>query len=277
MSHSNYMKYEADYAGSRTKNRFGFEIYWGLDKFLAEMRKSQDFTMVFDFVCDIEIHFSDRFEFYQVKTSSNNSCTTSNLTSKSKKKNNSIIGTLYKIRHTDIKEKSPISKLAIVSNARLSDKKVHTEPNTEFLLKDMEPKNKEKILQTLRNEFGNDDINLDDIFFISTDLGLSNYQETMVGRINTYYKDIYGEDPLKPGALLNVIVEEVQQKANYELKIATHEEVLEKKGVGTDRIQFIFNKFAEEATTMVDKCKDEIKITIKNLKTRLDYIRKTGR
>ena len=48
-----YLNYQADVSGARSKNRFSFEIYWGIDKFLHELAISSDFTMVFDYVCDI--------------------------------------------------------------------------------------------------------------------------------------------------------------------------------------------------------------------------------
>ena len=32
-----YLNYQADVSGARSKNRFSFEIYWGIDKFLHEL------------------------------------------------------------------------------------------------------------------------------------------------------------------------------------------------------------------------------------------------
>ena len=56
-----------DLSGSMSKNRFRVELLWGIDKML-DMCDTSDFTMVFDYTCDIEIHFTDKFEFYQIKT-----------------------------------------------------------------------------------------------------------------------------------------------------------------------------------------------------------------
>lgn len=51
----------------------------------------------------------------------------------------------------------------------------------------------------------------------------------MIGKINTFYQDIYGEDVMRPAALLRILAEEVQLKADYEGELVSHDAVLEKK------------------------------------------------
>lgn len=266
------MDYEADSAGARSKNRFRFEIYWGLDRLLSEMHVSQNFYMIFDYVCDIEIHFSNRFEFYQVKTGSGKSYTINNLINRGKKKN-SVLGTLYKIRETDIRNKSNRSKLAIVSNLKLSDSEFTNSTNLEFELNSLSNKNLERIESTLKKEFNDDKIDLKDIYFINTDLAISNFRETMIGRINSYYKNQYGDDALKPAALLNVLSEEIQQKADFEESCNSYEELVENKGISSDRITFIFEKYSERSISMVEKCKVHINTVVKNYRKRITYMK----
>ena len=58
------------------------------------METDQDFTMVFDYVCDIEIHYNNRFEFFQIKTHRRyKSYTTKSLTKMEGE--GSILGKLY--------------------------------------------------------------------------------------------------------------------------------------------------------------------------------------
>lgn len=272
MIRGDYMGYEPDYAGSRSKNRFKFEVYWGLNKFLESFRESQEFTMIFDFVCDIEIHHKDSYEFYQVKTSTARSYAPNNLISIGKKKN-SIIGTLYKIRSTDIQKKSNLSKIAIVSNLYLQDPETPSEPNIELELTEISEKNRNKIFASLEKEFVGESIDISNIFFITTDLPLNSYKETMIGKVNTFYNDTYGEDVLKPAALLSVLVEEVQLKADFEGKLYSHEEVLEKKGLSTKRFEFILDRYSERMFSDVQKCREEIKLVVKNYAKRLDYFK----
>ena len=42
MLKQDYMEFEADYAGSRSKNRFKFEVYWGLSKFLEIIKHNKN-------------------------------------------------------------------------------------------------------------------------------------------------------------------------------------------------------------------------------------------
>nr|WP_135449633.1 dsDNA nuclease domain-containing protein [Planococcus citreus] len=51
-----YMNLPFDLSGSRAKNRFRNELLWGLKKMLELYKESDDFTMVFDYSCDIEVH-----------------------------------------------------------------------------------------------------------------------------------------------------------------------------------------------------------------------------
>lgn len=66
-----YLSLPHDMSGSVSKNRFRMELLWGISK-MIDIYDSGDFTMVFDYACDIEIHFEDGFEFYQIKTHTGN-------------------------------------------------------------------------------------------------------------------------------------------------------------------------------------------------------------
>ena len=47
------------------------ELLWGISKML-DVYNIEDFTMVFDCACDIELHIADGFEFYHIKTHKDN-------------------------------------------------------------------------------------------------------------------------------------------------------------------------------------------------------------
>ena len=266
-----YMEFEADYAGSRSKNRFKFEVYWGLSKFLEIIKHNKNFTMIFDYVCDIEIHHKDCYEFYQVKTTNATFYNPKNLTKMGTKKN-SVIGTLYKIRSKEVSAGKDLSKIAIVSNVSLKDPTIKTIID-EIAIKDIGKTNKADIISTLNKEFDQEDINIDNIFFIKTDLSLDSYKETMIGRINTFYHEIHGNDAFQPAVLLNVLSEEIQLKADYEKNLDNYEEILEKKGLSTARFEVIIDKYSERMFSITQKCKDEINHSIKNFKKKLDYLK----
>lgn len=76
-----YLSSSHDLSGSMSKNRFRIELLWGVSKILDLMEGTEDFSAVFDYACDIEVHNNTSFEFYQIKSHKNNKVyTTSSLT-----------------------------------------------------------------------------------------------------------------------------------------------------------------------------------------------------
>lgn len=58
-----------DLSGAMAKKRFKNELLWGVRKILELYKAGEEYVVVFDYVCDIEIHFKEKaFEFYQIKT-----------------------------------------------------------------------------------------------------------------------------------------------------------------------------------------------------------------
>ena len=111
-----YMSMPYDLSGSRSKNRFRVELLWGIDKMLELMESDKPFTMVFDYVCDIEVHMEDGLEFYQIKThnKSQSAYTTTSLTKKeSKNSHGSILGKLFVLNASEGRN----NLIAIVSNS----------------------------------------------------------------------------------------------------------------------------------------------------------------
>lgn len=58
-----YVELPYDLSGSRTKNRFRIELLWGVSVMLDLIKEDKDFTVIFDYVCDVEIHLKDGFEY----------------------------------------------------------------------------------------------------------------------------------------------------------------------------------------------------------------------
>ena len=136
-----YEKLPFDLSGARTKNRFDFEILYGIELLIDNYHVLNDFTVVFDYVCDIELHCNDdeSLKFYQVKTTNTGKPNNINfLTKKDNKSKDSIIGKIYKISNNNTS--SNISVL-LVSNAPLINNKFVTKPNEAILLSDIDDTN----------------------------------------------------------------------------------------------------------------------------------------
>lgn len=63
-----YMNLPKDLSGSIAKNRFRLELLWGISKIIDEHKANNEYTIIFDFKCDIELHKDDELNFYQIKT-----------------------------------------------------------------------------------------------------------------------------------------------------------------------------------------------------------------
>ncbi|WP_094607022.1 hypothetical protein SPSIL_048810 [Sporomusa silvacetica DSM 10669] len=115
---SYYMSLPFDVSGSLSKNRFRLELLWGISKML-DIYDYDDFTMVFDYVCDIEVHLKDGYEFYQLKTHKGDKIYTINDIVKTNN-GSSILGKLYILKRPyDFQN----VKLALVSNSYLKTEK----------------------------------------------------------------------------------------------------------------------------------------------------------
>lgn len=61
-----YTKIPYDLSGSISKNRFRQELCWGISK-MFDLFDKEDFCVVFDYKCDIEIHFNDSLNSIRLK------------------------------------------------------------------------------------------------------------------------------------------------------------------------------------------------------------------
>ena len=90
------MKLPYDLSGSMAKNRFKNELLWGIHKILEVYTDEKNFNMVFDYVCDIEVHWENgQYEFYQIKTSNSGESYTQSKLTRIGKKEKSVSKVIY--------------------------------------------------------------------------------------------------------------------------------------------------------------------------------------
>lgn len=224
---SYYMDLPADVSGSMSKNRFRNELFWGVGRALDIMETGADFTVVFDYACDVEIHMEKNTEFYQLKTHKTDKKYTIRSLTKKEKDNSqgSILGKLY-VLNTG---KNKNVKLAIVTNVLFSDlteckvgENVFTALTAEKL---------QKMEEALKSELGIDSVDLSNTYYIFTRMNLEEPQNEMIGKIIKSFVEIMKCEPDKPNALYRLINDEVQEKACYELPVSSYEELVTKKGI----------------------------------------------
>lgn len=62
-----YMNLPKDLSGSIAKNRFRLELLWGISKIIDEHKANNEYTIIFDFKCDIELHKDDELIFTKLR------------------------------------------------------------------------------------------------------------------------------------------------------------------------------------------------------------------
>lgn len=258
-----YEKLPFDLSGARTKNRFDFEILYGIELLIDNYHVLKDFTVVFDYVCDIELHCHDdeSLKFYQVKTSNTGKPNNVNfLTKKDEKSTDSIIGKIYKISNNDFS--SSISVL-LVSNAPLINNKFVTKPNEAVLLDSIDDNTKNKIIKHLKEEVHQDNINLSNIYYLYRSVGVDDYENTLVGKLNRFYEHEKNCHMNKPTVLFNSIKETALSRAKYEEK-CDFDNLYLKKGISKHELEKMIKYHYEENSEIYENCYKQITENTKN-------------
>ncbi len=247
-----YMALPFDVSGSRSKNRFKLELLWGVSKTL-DIYDTTDFIVVFDYVCDIEIHTENTFEFYQIKTHKGEK-TYSETDIIKQKKGHSILGKLYILKD----ENHPDIKLAIVSNAYFKDDKKVTIDVEELELSGISENSQKTICASLKSELGLESINLNNVFFINTSMNLNEPQNDIAGKIVTSFIKIKGCEPKKPNDLYRLIFDTVSGKACCELVQPSYSQLLCQKGLTKAEFDGLLNCHLDIADNSVELTKEYI-------------------
>ena len=248
-----------DLSGSMSKNRFRNEILWGLKKIYDLHRKNKEYTVVFDYCCDIEVHTNDYIEFYQVKTQKDSGSYTLEKLIKQNKNGDSVFGKLYILKYNEYGKECDETKIAVVSNAPFNDgKKVHNSCETLDLNSthnDAIIKIKERISKELKKT---SEINLKNAYFIRTDIDLFNPDKSLIGETAIFFEEIFDCEPKKLNSLYRVLAFEISVKASYELELKKYEDILEKKGIGNEYLSRVLEKYIEKTDVAVEKTKKYI-------------------
>ena len=274
MNNESYMTLPYDLSGSMAKNRFKNEILWGMHKIFEIYIKEEDFNIIFDYVCDIEVHWeNEKYEFYQIKTSNSGEAYTQNKLINKGKKENSVLAKLYILKRDFEGDKNKIS-LAIVSNKPFKDKKNKLYNNIEKLEFNMlDDDIKLDIEKSLKKEIEINNVEFNNISFIYTTMDLLNPKNSLTGELVNFFNEILKVQIKKPAVLYSVLVDKISEKAEYEMKSNTYEELVKNKGISKDNIKELFNKHMEISNNSVEKAKQNIeRIYEKNYNERVNMI-----
>lgn len=264
-----------DLSGSLAKNRFGYEVLFGIDQLIENYNKFDDYIIVFDYVCDIELHYENKFKFFQIKTSNTGKYNrVSFLTNRKNDNVDSIIGRMYKISGKTENEKNMISVI-LVSNTPLTDGNFSTKPNIPVLLDEIDNNIRNKIINALKEETKTEEVSLENIYYLYTDVGLDYYENYILGKLTNFYEAEVNCSINKPKVLLNSIKELASVKANYEKDCGTdQDEFYKRKGITKLEFRKLIDYHHRENSDLVKKCEDTInQLTLDDISFQLNCIR----
>jgi len=248
-----YMSLPSDLSGSRSKNRFRLELLWGVSRMLELMEAIDDFTIVFDFVCDVEIHLDNSFEFYQVKThkESQPKYTARSLVSVKEGEQGSILGKLYVLN----KEDDASVKVVLVCNAPF--KALSNEPG-ENCLDDLEEGNKNIIIEAIKGELGISGVDLSHSYYLYTPMNLLQPENEIKGQLVDTFERIKGSEPINPNALYRLVFDAVSEKACYELDLDDYEQIKKMKGISRSEFDRMLDAHLSNEKTGINQTREYI-------------------
>ena len=249
-----YSKIPFDLSGSMSKNRFRQELCWGISK-MFDLFDKEDFCVVFDYKCDIEIHFNDSVEFYQIKTHKIQSpYKFSDL--KRHKEGPSIIAKLFVLKDASAPE-TPI-RCALVSNAFLQIGKVAISDKEFFSFDELDEISQTTVRAALSEELSRENVDLTNLYYIYTPMNLLAPQNDIIGKITGSFERIKGCEPVKPNALYRLILDTVTEKACYELSSQDYSELIKCKGITKAELNNMLNHHMDKTDNSVSLIQDYI-------------------
>lgn len=248
-----YMELPSDLSGSRSKNRFRLELLWGISRMLELMESANDFTIVFDLVCDIEIHLDNGFEFYQIKThkESQPRYTVKSLVKIKEREQGSILGKLFVLNTTS---NIPI-KTVLVCNAPFKD--LSSNPG-ENCLDSLSQSNKTVIIEAIKKELGINNVDLSNSYYLYTPMNLLQPENEIKGQLVATFEKVKGSEPVNPNALYRLVFDVVSERACYEFDMNDYEEIKQLKGISRNEFDRMLNTHLSNEKTGISQTRDYI-------------------
>lgn len=183
--------------------------------------------MVFDYVCDIEVHMKDELEFYQIKThsKSQSAYTTESLTKKkSKNSQGSILGKLFVLNATE----GHNNLIAIVSNSpyKMPGNDIY---NGIHCFNDFPELEKEKIINAIKTELNVEEVDLSTAFYICTSMDLENPQNAITGQLVLSFEKLKGCEVERPATIYSLIMIRYQKRHVMSFRLVVMMKYLKKK------------------------------------------------
>lgn len=196
---------EREKGGQTALDRFDYQTAWGVSRLLDLHEKGSNYAVAFEFHDDIVV-LDDADEptsaiFYQVKTKESGNWSFAKITQRTSVKGSKKSSFAGKMFDNCVRFGATVERLVFVSNQPLPEViVVHGEEK----FSSADKKKLEKFVKNISQEVGSydDSVHTALFFFVFSDLNLTNYQSTVIGRIAEFLEAALGADiPPKTFAL----------------------------------------------------------------------------
>lgn len=250
-----YAKVPFELSGAMSKNRFRQELCWGISK-MFDLFDKDDFCVVFDYKCDIEVHFESAIDFYQIKTHKVQSPYNFSEIKRRKGGKQSVLAKLFVLKDA-ASDDIPI-RCALVSNAFFQIGKT-TESNVQaFCFSQLSDSDQKTVRDALADELSRKNIDLENLYYIYTSMDLFAPQDAVKGKIVDSFEKIKGCEPSKPNALYRLIYDTVSERACYELPAYDYDELVRRKGITKGELNQMLDRHLENTDNSVSLTYDFI-------------------
>lgn len=273
---SNYANLPIDLSGSSSKNRFRWEMLWGIYRIFDIYDKTDNFVVVFDCVCDVEIFTGAEDSFYQIKTKKKTQAyTTTALCKTGSGKNGevlpSILGKLFLIKAASDPQRKV--KVAVVANVGFKHNKKEYTDKLELPLVEIDDDAKQAITTALLKEKGIVSVDLDNVYYIRSYMDLANPQESLIGKMTTWFFANKGCEIKNPKALYQSLCDIVKEKASYEWKDGDSSSIQAKKGLTKQQFDNLIELHTQNAANGIEPAKEWIMNNVTTYMDRMDAMR----
>lgn len=256
ISHDAYMSKLPDMSGSVAKNRFRVELLWGIEKLLECLDNGvEDFAVIFDYCCDIELHLNDGYEFYQVKTSKSKKFGVSWISKKKPSSTVSVIGKLYELHDA---ETDGAVRLVVVGNKPFSKKNPITKKSEDFdqpgelLFSTLHDEDKKKIEESIASHLPGVSPDFAKLSYVLVAIDLSNPDDSIRGHLVRSYEAAMNCEARKPNALYRALKGLAETKACAEKQQETYDDVVANKAITRQELSCLFASYADREDSRQD-------------------------
>lgn len=267
-------------AGSRSSNRFEYQINWGLDKLLKLEEGNEDYVMIFDYHDDIVVCNSDKdydyIDFYQIKTKKSGQWSKSCLdkvTNKDSDDQTDIISTdglsiLAKlVNHTKTFPNS--RKLYFVTNSSLS-KNLYTRSDNFVEFNQLKEDAQSSIKKNVKKELGEiANEAFDKIVFIQNQMSVDSYEQTLLGALSKFLKSKFNL-VTDINVIYDTLIGEIRKRNDYENEIKSKEDLVKYKAISHSEFSNYLNSltiqkgFEELRRFILSEISNEVNFFIRN-------------